>query len=175
MEMDTFFCEKCKENHEEWPALYMEAPQFYYDLEDDGVNMQQVAHLDDDFCRITWEGSNSSFIRCSLILKVKNGCQPLEYSVWVLLTDEDYDEHGDFFDKTDFLKQYAGVLANDLEGYGDTLDIPLIVRTGSDEKRPEIFPIEEFIHPFVTDYYEGITEEKALSLLEDADEDYEFE
>lgn len=35
----------------------------------------------------------------------------------------------------------------------------MVTKTGND--RPEIFPHEDFDHPFVKDYYEGITKAEA--------------
>jgi hypothetical protein len=39
--------------------------------------------------------------------------------------------------------------------------VPTTVVTKSGNDRPEIFPHQDFDHPFVKDYYEGITKEEA--------------
>ncbi len=61
---------------------------------------------------------------------------------------------------------YFGWLCNNITEYGNTSLIPCDVMTKSGNDRPEIFPHEDYEHPFVNDYYKGISKAEAENRID---------
>lgn len=155
----TYICDKCGKKHEGWPALAYSAPVFYDTLSEE--EQQEIGELDNDFCIIRHEDQTDRFIRCTLSQKVIDHCENLEYGLWVSLSENNYQDYSDNFNNENHITTYFGWLCNDVPEYGETISIPTTVYTKGGDQRPEIVPHESFDHPFVRDYYQGITREEA--------------
>lgn len=154
-----FVCECCGQEHESWPAITYNAPQSYSNLT--AEEQEEIAVIDQDFCVIKYQDQIDRFIRCILIQKVNDHCENLEYGFWVSLSEKSFENYLENFDAGNNKTQYFGWLSNYIPEYDFSGSVPttVVVKLGND--RPEIFPHEDFDHPFVKDYYNGITKEEA--------------
>jgi hypothetical protein len=154
-----YTCINCGKKHEEWPALTFTSPTPYDNLSDQ--NKQIIAELNGDFCSIRYPDQTDRFIRCTLTQKVVDHCEDLDYGLWVTLSERSFQDYSDNFNNENHLTKYFGWLANDLLEYEFKDSIPTTVFTRSNNDRPEILPHRDFEHPFVRDYYDGITKQEA--------------
>ena len=152
-------CSCCGEEHEEWPALSYISPISYDILSDN--EKKELGELDSDFCVINHPGRTDRFIRCTLTQKVIDHCEDLEYGLWVSLSEKSFQDYSDNYDNENHETKYFGWLCNDLPDYDFNDSIPTTVFTRTGHQRPEIVPHENFDHPFVYDYYNGITKAEA--------------
>ena len=154
-----FKCSNCGKFHEEWPALTFISPDNYDSLSED--DKAKIGYLDGDFCVINHEDQTDRFIRCTLTQKVNNHCEDLDYGLWVSLSEKSYQDYKENFGNETEEKIYFGWLCNDIKGYDFKESIPMNVVTRNNGWRPELFPHESFEHPFVKDYYNGISKNEA--------------
>ena len=153
-----FRCNGCGKMHEEWPALAYLSPYHYDSLSEDEKN---DAILTSDFCKISHEKGTDRFIRAVLIQKINDYCEDLEYGFWISLSEETFNDYEANYSNENHKTTYFGWLCNFIPEYENMLSIPLDVRTKKGNSRPEIFPHQNFDHPFVDDYYNGISKTEA--------------
>jgi hypothetical protein len=154
-----FKCSECGKVHSEWPALAFKSPANYDYLSDN--EKTELGKLDTDFCEIHNEDQIDRFIRVTLTQKINNACEALEYGLWVSLSEKSYSDYKENFNNPKYETGFFGWLCSNISEYGDTSSIPCDVTTKSGNDRPEIFPHEDFDHPFVSDYYNGISKAEA--------------
>ena len=154
-----YTCSCCGKVHEEWPALVYISPTNYDGLSEE--EKQAMGELDTDFCVINHPDQVDKFIRCTLTQKIIDHCEDLEYGLWVSLSDKSYQDYSDNFGNENHETTYFGWLCNDLPDYDFSESIPTTVCTRTGNQRPEIIPHKDFDHPFVKDYYNGITKDEA--------------
>lgn len=154
-----FICECCGQEHESWPALTYNEPQSYNNLTEE--EKEEIAVIDEDFCVIKYPDHVDRFIRCVLIQKVNDHCENLEYGFWVSLSEKSFENYLENFDNENHETPYFGWLSNYIPEYDFSESVPTTVVTKVGNDRPEIFPHDDFDHPFVKDYYNGITKEEA--------------
>ena len=159
--MDTvnYTCSICGKIHEEWPALAFDSPTNYNILSEE--DKQKIAELTSDFCTIRHSEQVDRFIRCTLTQKVIDHCENLEYGLWVSLSEKSFQDYSDNYHNPDHQAKYFGWLCNNILGYNFDESIPTTVFTRSNDERPEIIPHKDFDHPFVHDYYNGISKAEA--------------
>jgi hypothetical protein len=155
-----YTCNCCGRELEEWPALAYILPTNYDTLSED--DKKNIGTLDADFCVITHPDRIDRFIRCTLSQKVIDHCENLEYGLWVSLSDKSYQDYADNFNNESHESKYFGWLSSNLPDYDFSKgSIPTTVLTRAGNMRPEIVPHRDFDHPFVNDYYNGITKAEA--------------
>jgi hypothetical protein len=154
-----YTCETCGLVHEEWPALTFIAPSAYYVLSE--KDREELAEIGSDFCVIHHPDQTDKFIRCTLTQKVIDHCEDLEYGLWVSLSEKSFNDYSENYNNKKHVTQYFGWLSNDLPDYDFSESIPTNVCTRTGNQRPEIIPHSDFEHPFVYDYYNGITKAEA--------------
>lgn len=157
-------CSECGQMHIEWPALAFNSPANYHNLSDN--EKSKIGKLDSDFCEIHYEDQIDRFIRVSLTQKVNEACEKLQYGLWVSLSEKSYKDYKENFNNPNHETGYFGWLCNNVAEYGNTSLIPCDVMTKSGNERPEIFPHKDFEHPFVRDYYKGISKTEAENRIE---------
>ncbi len=159
-EIIKYTCSCCGKEHEKWPALIYISPT-NYDALSEG-DKKKIGQLDTDFCVITHPDQTDKFIRCTLTQKVIDHCENLEYGLWVSLSDKSFQDYSDNFSNQNHETKYFGWLSNDLSDYDfSNGSIPTTVFTRTGNMRPEIVPHQDFDHPFVKDYYNGVTKTEA--------------
>ena len=154
-----YTCSCCGKEHTEWPSLAYVSPSNYNGLSE--TDKQNIAELNSDFCVIRHADQTDRFIRCTLTQKVTDHCEDLEYGLWVSLSEKSYLDYSENFGNENHETKYFGWLSNDLPDYNFDKSIPTTVFTRTGNHRPEIIPHEGFDHPFVRDYYNGITKKEA--------------
>jgi len=155
-----YICDCCGKEHESWPAITYNAPNSYTNLSSE--EKEEIAVIDQDFCVIKYADDHiDRFIRVVLIQKVNDHCENLEYGFWVSLSETSFKDYLENFDNENHETQYFGWLSNYIPQYQFSNSIPTTVVTKSGNDRPEIFPHNDFDHPFVKDFYNGITKEEA--------------
>jgi hypothetical protein len=156
--IETFTCKNCGKQHADWPALTYTSPSFYEELTEEE---KKKAELSSDFCVIVHPHQTDRFIRCTLTQKVIDHCEDLEYGLWISLSEKSFQDYSDNYNNDNYETKYFGWLSNVLPGYPDTRKVKATAFTRTGNQRPEIIPHEDFDHPFVKDYYEGITKKEA--------------
>jgi len=154
-----YTCSCCGQEHEEWPALTYPSPTAYLMLSEE--EKQNIAQLNSDFCIIRHPEQIDRFIRCTLTQKVSDHCKDLDYGLWVSLSEESFEDYSDNFTNENYETKYFGWLSNNLSDYDFKKGIPTTVFTRLGNQRPEVVPHQNFDHPFVNDYYNGITKAEA--------------
>jgi len=154
-----YVCSCCGKEHEEWPALTFKSPDSYSILPD--KQKDEIAEIDSDFCVIKHLEQTDRFIRCTLTQKVIDYCEDLEYGLWVSLSEKSFQDYSDNYNNENHETTYFGWLCNDIPEYEYQESIPTNVITKTGNQRPEIVPHESCNHPFVHDYYNGITQAEA--------------
>lgn len=162
--METYTCECCGKVLEDWPSLTFKAPSYYWNLDEE--KKQTHATLTNDFCtvRSDEDGATYYFIRVVMFQKVIDSCQDLHYGLWVSLSEASYNDYYDHYETEDYKEGYFGWLSSNIpeyDYYDSDSSIPTNVYTQKNGKRPYIEPHQSFDHPFVTDFYNGITKEEA--------------
>ena len=173
-EQIKYICSCCGKEHEEWPAITYPSPTAYLVLPE--KVKQNIAELNSDFCVITHPEQIDRFIRCTLTQKVIDHCEDLSYGLWVSLSEKSFDDYSDNFSNENYETKYFGWLSNDLPDYDFKVSIPMTVFTRLGNQRPNIVPHQDFDHPFVKDYYSGITKaeaEKRIRKLLKIDDDHD--
>ncbi|WBV56668.1 DUF2199 domain-containing protein [Chryseobacterium daecheongense] len=153
-----YICECCGKEMEDWPALAYKSPSSYMQLTD--VELQN-AEISSDLCIIEYPKQTDRFIRTVLVQEIIESCQTLEYGVWVSLSEKSFSEYVDNYNNEDFGAEYFGWLSNDLPDYDFSESIPMTVVVNNKIGRPLIYPHQNFEHPFVYDFYNGITMKEA--------------
>lgn len=160
-----YTCSCCGKEHEDWPAISYDSPDCYSFLSEE--EKSSIATLSSDFCIITYEDQTDRFIRVRLVQKVNDSEEDLEYGFWVSLSEKSFLDYQENFDNENHLTQYFGWLYNTIPQYNFDESIPTTVVTQEGNNRPEIFPHEDFDHPFVKDYYNGISRLEADKRIHD--------
>lgn len=158
-EQIKYTCSCCGKEHIEWPALTFKTPDNYDTLSQE--DKETIAEIDNDFCVITHPDQTDRFIRCTLTQKVNDYCEDLEYGLWVTLSEKSFNDYSDNYNNENHETTYFGWLCNDIPEYDFKESIPTTVYTRTGNQRPEIIPHKDFDHPFVYDYYNGITKDEA--------------
>lgn len=159
-----FICDCCGKEHESWPALTYNSPSSYNRLSEQ--EKEEIAVIDQDFCVIKHPDHILRFIRVVLIQQVNDHCEDLEYGFWVSLSEQSFENYLENFDNENHETNYFGWLSNFIPQYKFSGSIPTTVVTKIGNERPEIFPHKDFDHPFVKDFYNGITKEEAERRIE---------
>jgi hypothetical protein len=164
MPKSKYTCTNCGQEHADFPALAFGSPDNYHRLSPHVK--ETIAEISSDFCVIRHPGQTDLFIRGVLIQKVIDHCENLEYGVWVSLSEKSFDDYSENYHNDNHVTSYFGWLCNDIPGYEFEDSIPTTVFTQIGNQRPEIVPHDDFDHPFVKDYYKGITKVEAERRIE---------
>ncbi|KMQ64358.1 hypothetical protein ACM46_08685 [Chryseobacterium angstadtii] len=148
-----YICECCGEEKEDWPAIAYNAPLFYHQLSEEEL---KNAELTSDLCTVQYSEHIHYFIRAVMVQEVAESCQDLEYGIWVSLSEKSFNEYVENYDNEEFETGYFGWLSNFLPDYIEE-HIPMNVIVNNKVGRPFIYPHQDFDHPFVHDFYNGIT------------------
>jgi hypothetical protein len=154
-----YTCSCCGKTHEEWPALTFDSPTNYNNLS--AEEKTAIGEIDSDFCVIRHADQTDRFIRCTLTQKITDHCDTLEYGLWVSLSEKSFEDYSANFNNENHETGYFGWLSNNLPDYDFNKSIPTDVFTRTGNHRPDIVPHQDFDHPFVHDYYNGITKAEA--------------
>ena len=161
-----YTCAICGKIHEDWPAIAFSSPDNYEGLTPS--EKQSLASLTGDFCEIRHEDQTDRFIRCVLFQEIIGQDEPLHYGIWVSLSEKSFTDYKEHYHDHNHEATYFGYICNTIPGYLSTMSIPSNVVVGRDNNRPEIIPHKSFKHPFVSDYFDGITLQEAEKRIHEA-------
>ncbi len=82
---------------------------------------ERVPHHDDDVCIIRGENP-ARLVRGRIILPVADGPEPFAYTIWVSLSEKNYDRTIDLWDADERVNEppYFGWLMNSIPNYPET-------------------------------------------------------
>ncbi len=126
-----------------------------------GKKCKRRCIVDSDFCTIGYPDRTDRFVRVVLKQKIAKSSHYLEYGLWVSLSEASYEDYAANFNNENHETVYFGWLSNALPDYQFEKSIAMDVKTKSGNERPEVYPQLDFSHPFVVDFYNGITKEEA--------------
>lgn len=86
------------------------------------------------------------------------------------MSEKSFQDYSDNFNNENHETQYFGWVSNELTDYKFTSSIPTTVVTKTGIQRPQIIPHDDFDHPFVYDYYHGITKKEAERRINEMNE-----
>lgn len=156
-----YTCTQCGQQHGELPAIGFDAPHYYYTLNDEG-RKKHVQKLTSDLCILAYTNQTDYFIRTVLRQKIHGHDQELQYGVWVSVSERSFKDYTDNFAAEAHTGKYMGYLSTWIPGYETTtVGIVMRVQATGNSNRPTIIPQQGQDHPFVNDYYNGITMEEA--------------
>lgn len=150
----TYICSVCGKEHLDWPAIAWDSPTQYDVLS--AEDKERIGKLGSDICTIEHPDQTDRFIRCTLHQPVIEHSETLDYGVWVSLSDKSFNDYLEHYSE-DHETQFFGWLCVNIPPYDETLNVPTMVRTRSNGERPYVVPHEDHDHPFVRDFYEGIS------------------
>lgn len=162
----TYFCETCNQEHESWPALTFNAPDFYVQLNEEE---KRDAVLSPDLCVVQKDGETYCFIRCVMFQKVNEHCQDLEYGLWVSVSGKSYKDYVQHFDNENHQVQYFGWLSNWLPEYEKFVWVKMhIAVNNANNQRPRAFVqiVNDPDIPLVRDYFQGISKAGAQARVD---------
>jgi len=157
-----FVCSCCGIEQQEYPAICYPTPLYYYFLTQEEKDR---ATMDADTC-VVGEGEDTfRFVRGVLVQKVNEGCQNLEYGVWVSLSEESFEDYKENGFKEGHKALYFGWLNAHLPSYEleEMERVKTNVVVNGDGNRPivEVLYDQNVPSRFVEDYHNGITKEEA--------------
>jgi hypothetical protein len=157
----SFLCTVCGERHDERPALAFKTPFHYDTLSPE--EKEQIARVSSDFCMIWKDDQTDRFIRAVLFQAIQGEDVPLNYGVWVSLSERSFADYKANYDNDAHEATYFGFLCSEIPPYGEgALSVGCDVICKGDGKRPEVIPHDDQMEiAFVQHYYEGITREEA--------------
>ena len=163
-----FTCSCCGIEQEEYPAIGYKVPLYYHSLSEE--EKEKNAEIDSDTCVVKEEESTFRFIRGVMIQKVNDGCQNLEYGVWVSLSENSFHDYIENSDKEDHQEVYFGWFNSLLPDYDyeDMESLKTNVITQGKGKRPliEFHTNQDKASKLVEDFHNGISEEEAVKRIE---------
>ena len=163
-----FTCSCCGIEQDQYPAIGYKVPLYYSWLSEE--EKKNLAEITSDTCIVKEEENTYYFIRGVLVQKVTDGCQDLEYGVWVSLGQESFNDYLENGEQEDHQETYYAWFNSLLPDYGEEKmeDLKAIVRTQGKGKRPliEIYKEQSFPSKLADDYHNGITEEEALRRID---------
>lgn len=153
-----YICQCCSEEKEDWPAIAYPTPYPYFQLSEEELKNSE---LTSDVCIIRYSDETCYFIRAVMVQEVNENCQDLEYGIWVSLSEKNFKEYVDNYENEEFESRYFGWLASYFSDYKFNESIPTDVFVNNKIGRPFVYPHESYEHPFVNDFYHGISKEEA--------------
>ena len=163
-----YTCTQCGQTHDELPAIAFDAPQYYYILSIED-RRKFVKKLTSDLCILAYNNQTDYFIRTVLNQKITRHDDRLQYGVWVSVSETSFDDYTEHLDAEEHKGKYMGYLSTWIPGYATTTTgIVMRIQTTGNGHRPEIVPHQGQDHPFVHDYYNGISLEEAETRVKKA-------
>ncbi|KQT33084.1 hypothetical protein ASG22_17840 [Chryseobacterium sp. Leaf405] len=153
-----YICQCCGGEKEDWPAIAYSAPYPYFHLTEEELKNSE---LTSDLCIIRYSDETCYFVRTVLVQEVNESCQDLDYGIWVSLSEKSFNEYVENYDNKEFEGECFGWLASYFHNYDFNENIPTDVFINNKIGRPFVYPHESCDHPFVKDFYNGISKEEA--------------
>ena len=155
----TYTCATCGKTHEGLPDVAFRWPDSYFGVPES----ERAARIKGttDTCSIDDE---DFFIRGIILIPVHGQPESLGLGVWVSQKRENFQTYLDNFDSAE-IGPFFGWLSNRITFYQpDTWVLPTMAHFQGNNQRPLIKP-EPSDHPLYKDFSEGITMDRAWSIV----------
>jgi hypothetical protein len=158
--MIRFKCTSCGEWHEGLPGYAAEAPLYYHSIPPEERAERCV--LDSDTCVVD---RKSFFVRGCLEIPVHAESVPFIWGVWVLLSNNSFDQFVRCFDtaRRSHIGPFFGWLSAALPFYPSTESLKTRVHLRDDGIRPYI-EMEPTNHPLALDQRNGMCAERVAEI-----------
>jgi hypothetical protein len=155
----TYRCATCGETHDGLPDVDYRWPDPYFDLPEAERSLRIKATS--DTCLID---DRDFFIRGVIFIPIRNHTDYLGIGVWVSQKRENYQTYLDNFNTAE-IGPFFGWLSNRISFYKpDTWAIKTMAHFQGSIQRP-LIKLEPVDHPIYRDYSEGITLDRAWSIV----------
>jgi len=155
----TYRCAICGETHDDLPDVAFRWPDPYFDVPEPERAARIKATT--DTCAIDDE---HFFIRGVILVPILGGSDQFGLGVWVSQKRENFQTYLDNFDTSD-IGPYFGWLSNRISYYErDTFLLKTRAHFQGENQRP-LIELEPSEHPLYSDYANGISLDKAWSIV----------
>ena len=160
MDIPTFRCSCCGEDHSGTPDWAFDEPFQYHAL---SAAEREDARLTSDFCEI----GEDRFVRGLIPLRVGEEEAGFCFGVWVSLSQANFERYQVQYEKRTAEQDapWFGWLCNRIPGYPDTLNLKTHVVLQPDGTRPHIL-LEPTAHPLAVEQRQGISTQRLQAILE---------
>jgi len=155
-----FKCSSCGETHEGAPSAGFGVPDDYLAIPES--ERGEDTWLSSDFCLVQ---GRDRFIRCTLEVPIHDYPDGFLWGAWISVSEKNFEDYRSHYSDDDYQARYVGWLGNLLPGYPDTRKVVGAAALNGDGQRPSI-ELEPTDHPLSVDFRDGISWERAGSLLE---------
>lgn len=160
--MTNYQCSCCGETFEEMPLCFGGTfPAYYFSVP--AEEREQRVQLEESLCVID---EKHFFHRGRLTIPIIDHYDDLVFNVWTSISEENFCLRVELWESKDRINQepYFGWMQTNVPTYGETLSLRSIAIEQGLDLIPEIKIIEEN-HPLTLDQENGITFEKAISIV----------
>jgi hypothetical protein len=149
--MPGFICRQCGQYHDNLPLGYRFAAPAYWSA---AFAQDEQSQCGEEICIIQAE---HFFIKGNIEIPVTTTGGLFNYTVWVAVGKDDFQRATSLWQNPKRSKEaaYAGIVANQLIGYPDTLHLEVKVHTREVGFRPYL-ALEAAEHPLVVEQQQGI-------------------
>ena len=155
----AYRCATCGETHNDLPDVGLLWPDPYFDVPE--VERSVRVKATSDTCAIDDE---HFFIRGVILVPLLGGRDYFGLGVWVSQKRENFQTYMEYFDSPD-IGPFFGWLSNRISYYErDTFLLKTMAPFQSNHQRP-LIKLEPSDHPLYTDYADGISIDKAWSIV----------
>jgi hypothetical protein len=155
----TYRCATCGQTHDGLPDLGYRWPDPYFDVPE--AEREQRIKSTPDTCSID---DREFFIRGVILVPIRDGAGHLGIGVWVSQKRDNYQTYLDNFDTAE-IGPFFGWLSNRIPFYTpNTWALKTMAHFQGSNQRP-LIKLETGDHPLCRDYSEGITLDRAWSIV----------
>ncbi len=155
----TYRCSTCGKTHDDLPDFGYRWPDRYFDVPEAERSLRIKATP--DACSID---DQDFFIRGVILIPIRDQDDHLGIGVWVSQKRENYQTYLDNFDTAE-IGPFFGWLSNRIPFYGpNTWALKTMAHFQGSNQRP-LIKLEPIDHPLCRDYSEGITLDRAWSIV----------
>jgi hypothetical protein len=160
---DTFTCTRCGQAHEGPPLAYgADYPEAWAAVPE--AERRRRVVMSAEQCIID---KQDFFVRARLVVPVVDGPGPLEWGVWVSLSQKNFMRMAELWSSPGRKSEppYFGWLQTELPGYPSTLNLKTLVHTQPVGERPTV-ELEGTDHPLAREQRDGITAQRVREIAE---------
>jgi hypothetical protein len=162
----SWTCSVCGEQHDEQLRdIRAGLPEPVFELSE--AERAKRTEIGDDWCRFVDERRRTRFyVRGVLHLPLKRSREDFRFGVWVEIGEADFYTLGELWhDEEGVTRPFFGRLANELNLYPGTLDLPVALQLRAEPHLPAAILLDAD-HPIVADQRNGIDAARAQELAE---------
>lgn len=168
LRMDKVVCPDCGVEYDlsemepsyRWPDAYLAVPANERDI-------RTIGGTDDCRVRDTEDTHRQYFLRVFLPIPIRGEVESCCWGVWVEIAEDAFARARELWDDPDQVREpaFAGVLANELRGYQQTLGLAGMVQLSGPTSAPSFTLMPSLQHPLAREQREGVYPERVIEWL----------